>query len=65
MGITLGCLPGERGSSPRRVAIIKGRLDFAFSSLVRSERKMDKSRHGRAGGCVTAMICGYGLEDVP
>ena len=22
MGITLGCLPGERGSSPRRVAII-------------------------------------------
>ena len=24
MGITLGCLPGERGSSPRRVAIFLG-----------------------------------------
>ena len=47
------CLTVKAGSSPVRRARTIGRLDFAFSSLVRSERKMDKSRHERVGGCVT------------
>lgn len=54
MGITLGCLPGERGSSPRRVAIflesssvgratVFGIVGRRFESYLSSQNKSEYS----------------------
>lgn len=47
MGITLGCLPGERGSSPRRVAII-------LSSSCRSAEQTPSKLRVWYRGCALA-----------